>query len=435
MKIKETTNFSLSGELRDKEQENNFKQYYWEQSKNHYFVSYNICCILLLFAGIFFDYHRIFYWGSANLLTTLRISLVVSGLAMFPFFYRKIVFPKAIEFYGFFLMLFSSTIIIALTLMTHGNSFTLMPGILIMTCSFYIVTPAPLLFAFISSTLLLTHYIIFFNYELVGFNAHVYMCFMLCAINIVLIYIKVIQARSQRSSFLAQEYLKELGQAKDTILSIIGHDLKNPLTIITNRIAILNKSLEKEDIDKSKQQVASIISASENLNHLLQNLLEWAISIKSTIKNQSHSEIQDSCSNAIDFCESYAGEKNISIVKSIAPHSFNFNESMIETVIRNILSNSIKYSYENSKIYVEGKLQGNQYLIRIKDQGVGISNELIKELKDGSNIFSKPGTCGEQGHGLGLRLVFHLLQSHQCEINICSTKEMGSDFSVFLPVS
>ncbi|EQC43985.1 sensor histidine kinase KdpD [Bacteriovorax sp. Seq25_V] len=434
MNVEEQSNYRFSGQLRDRDQEALFKEYYWQQSKKHFFVSYNICCILLLFAGIFFDFHRTFYWGSANILIGLRLILVFAGLLMFPLFYKKVHYPKAIEEYGFFLMLLSTLIIILLTLMTRGNSFTLMPGILIMTCSFYIVTPAPLLYAFISSTLLLVHYIFFFNFELVGLNAHIYMCFMLCAINIVLIYIKIVQSKSQRASFLAQEYLKELGYAKDTILSLIGHDLKNPLTVIKSRVEILKKSLENDDIERANKQVESINSASDNLNGLLQNLLEWAISIKSSnAKNESNC-VQNACANAIDFCEDLAIGKSINIESTIHPLKFCFNQLMLETVIRNLIANSIKYSFENSKISVTGEILGSQYKITVKDEGIGIDEDFLEELRKGVNNRTSLGTQGEHGHGVGLKLVFHLLQSHQCDIDINSTKDAGSKFSVFLPI-
>lgn len=427
--------FKLNGELRSKELESSYREEYWKQSKLVYFISYNICCILLLLAGIFFDYYRTFYTGSVQILLSLRIGLVISGLLMIPLYYKEKKTPKSLDWYCFFLMTYSSVIITLLTLWTKGTSFTLMPGILIMIVSFYIALPSRMSHVLISSSILFFTYCFYFNYALVGLKAHYYMCFMLFAINCVLIYFKIVFSKNLRTNFLLKEYHREVGNAKNTILNIIGHDLKNPLTIIMNKTDFVKRAIENDDKAAAIKHLDSIESANLKVSELLNSLLDWALSKNGDEANETKSNnIEEACINAIEFCNDLAQNKNLKISIDVDNHIFHFNKNMLETIIRNLLTNSIKFSPPNKKIQITGKKINNHYILSIKDEGIGINDTTLENLLKGVNFTSQNGTNGEKGTGIGMRMVHHFIKKHGGELDITSTPDQGSSFTIKLPL-
>ena len=145
--------YNLFGEFRDKSLESNFLSEYYKYNKSLYFFSYNLCCVLLLLAGVFIDFQRSYILGSAEVLTALRILLVFIGLSMFPLFWKKEHYDPKIEYYGLLIMVLSSLIVLLLNVFTGGMSKTMLPGILIITTSYYIVVPSLLRFALIAASI------------------------------------------------------------------------------------------------------------------------------------------------------------------------------------------------------------------------------------------------------------------------------------------
>lgn len=427
--------FNAFGELRDNELENAYRQDFWLENKKMIFWAYNICCILLFFAGIFSDYSRDYAWGSANILTALRVGLVVSG-ALFVFIFKDHKeYPKHLDNYCFFLLMYSSLIIIVMTLMTQGNSNTLLPGVMITTCSFYIALPGRFSHVLTSAISLFLVYCFFFNYQELGLKAHFYTCFMLASTNIILIYFKKTFSQNHRTNFLVREYHREVSTAKDTILKIIGHDLKNPLTVVINKAYFAKREIEKGNLEKATKHIESIEKSSGSLSTLLQSLLDWALSERSDDPDDSSFQnISNPCSKAYEQCTEQASLKNISLKFNVEDSNFKFNTNMVETVIRNLVSNSIKFSPEDKCIEISGRNSGDIYSISIKDEGVGMSRDMISKILEGKNLISNSGTSGEKGTGVGLKLVHHFIHSHHGKLDIKSKQGQGSEFVIHLPI-
>lgn len=433
--ILDKSTFNIFGELKDPELEYAFRNDYWLSNKKMYFIAYNICCILLLFAGLFADYNREYFWGSANILTGFRIGLVLGGLGMIPLFYKSEAHPKHLDNYCFFLLMYSAFIIIIMTLMTHGNSNTLLPGVMITTCSFYIALPGRFSHIFISSISLFITYCLFFNYEEFGLKSHIYTCFMLASTNIILIYFKKTFSQNHRTNFLVREYHREVSNAKDTILQIIGHDLKNPLTVIINKAYFAKREIERDNLERAIYHLESIERSSSKVSSLLQSLLNWALSERSEdMQELPISNIGQSCNKAFEQCSDQANSKNVQLKICIEDSDFKFNPNMVETVIRNLLSNSIKFTPEQKCIELTGRRTGDLYTISIKDQGIGMSRDMVSKILNGKNLISQPGTKGEQGTGVGLKLVHHFIHSHEGKLDIKSEKGKGSEFVIHLPI-
>lgn len=258
---------------------------------------------------------------------------------------------------------------------------------------------------------------------------------MLFSINCVLIYFKIVFNKNLRTNFLLKEYHKEVSSAKNTILNIIGHDLKNPLTIIMNKTDFVRRSIDKNDREKAFKHLDSIDASNQKVSELLSSLLDWALTKNSEdIQSTTQNNIEEACLSAIEFCKDLASNKNINITYNFDNHSFAFNKNMIETVVRNLLTNSIKFTPENKNIHVVGKYINKHYLLSIKDEGVGMPESTLEKIIKGLNFSSSNGTNGEKGTGIGLRMVHHFIKTHGGELDITSAPNQGSCFTIKLPI-
>lgn len=419
--------FNIFGEFKSKELEEEFLCDHWSAHKPLYLWSYNLCSFLLLLAGVFIDYKREFVWGSANILTMLRVLLVLFSIVMFPMYMKRDNYPKSFNHYGLFIMMFSSIIILLLNLMTGGKSNTMLAGILIISTSYYVVVPNRLLFAIFPSLLQIFNFSLFYKGDNLGVSGHIYMCFMIMAINTVLIFFKIMFNKSNRNAYLINIHQKQALEAKNTILNIIGHDLKNPLTIINLRTGIAKKHIEKGNIEKVSKSIEGIEESTQKLTELLKSLLSWALT-KNLSKTSSYNDIEECISNAITQTSEQIKNKEIVFHMNLEPKKFNFDCNMMETIIRNLLSNSIKFTESGKSISLEGYTKDNEYILTLKDEGTGIKESMIEKILDGTNTHSVTGTNEEAGTGLGLNIVHQFLEYHNAKFEINSKLGIGTEF-------
>ncbi len=427
--FKDSEYFNIFGEFKDKSNEESFLNSSWQQNKNVYFLSYNLCCILLFFAGIFIDFKRTYTWGSATSLTLLRALLVIGGLSFYLTFKNKKVYSRYIDYFGLALMILSSLIIVLLNLMTGGMSKTMIPGSLIITASYYVVLPTLFSHALIPSIMQFLSIALFYKSTQMGFGSHLYVIFLMFSINTVLIFYKKMQNTSNRRGYLIAKYHEEASIAKDTILGIIGHDLKNPLTIILSRNHFLKKAIEQNDSQKALAQLEPINNATNRIADMLQSLLTWALANNTAISKKPHCILKVS-KKAIEYCEHQAKEKSINICDNVTPYIFKFDSNMMETIIRNILANAVKFTPLNKEITLHGEILEQGYKLEIRDQGIGMHQDMIDDILQGTNEKSEHGTEGETGTGLGLRIVSDFIKHHNARLDIESTKDQGTSFII-----
>ena len=235
---------------------------------------------------------------------------------------------------------------------------------------------------------------------------------------------------------LSEYNLLESIAAKDKFFSIISHDLRGPLSSIERTASVIRKEKEKmplEEILKLNEEQEKAIS---RVNILLENLLIWA---KSQTGNMEcviqRTNLTELISNNIDMAMDSAKSKNINIVRDIKEDIFvNVDSNMIDTVIRNLLSNSIKYSFPDSVVAVKSDIKENQVVVSIEDSGTGIKSEDIKKLFRIDIHYSRPGTANEKGSGLGLIICREFVEKNNGRIWVESVKDKGSIFSFTLPI-
>jgi signal transduction histidine kinase len=249
---------------------------------------------------------------------------------------------------------------------------------------------------------------------------------------------RTLQINEQSQLIISKnQELKELNITKDKFFSIIGHDLGNQFNIIIGFLEILISDLKKLEERKIEYHLANIYNSSKHAHGLLENLLTWAKMQTKSIQYLPESfNIHQKITESIDLLEGACTKKNIEIkVFSEEEIMVYADVNMFSTIFRNLVSNAIKFSHKNGEISIYTDKKGNFCEIRVKDNGVGISEENIQKIFRIDSNHSTLGTNGEKGTGLGLILCKEFIERHKGEIRVESTVGQGSQFIFTLPVN
>jgi signal transduction histidine kinase len=229
--------------------------------------------------------------------------------------------------------------------------------------------------------------------------------------------------------------LSELNATKDKFFSIIGHDLKNPYQSLLGFSHILITDYKELTEQEIKEFAGYIFEASDMGNRLLQNLLDWSRSETGNIKYEPQVfPLSEIVNQAVNLAYNTALQKEISIKAEISGDIKVFcDKNMIYTVLRNLVSNSIKFSYRGGTVRVSSKLYNNTVEVSISDEGVGMNEILIEDLFKIEKRITNDGTENEKGTGLGLYLCKEFIEKNHGTIGVKSEVGKGSTFIFTLP--
>jgi signal transduction histidine kinase len=224
--------------------------------------------------------------------------------------------------------------------------------------------------------------------------------------------------------------LHDLNATKDKFFSIIAHDLKNPIGSFRNITQVLSKEYHEFTEEDKIEFIDSLRDSSKNLYNLLENLLTWSRSQRGVIEcNPDKQNLAMVIQNTLDHLTAQAMAKNIQLENNI-PFELEavVDANLTSTVVRNLVSNSIKYSDEKSKIEVNSISNGEMATIEIRDYGVGMDEETCKNIFRIDNSKSTLGTKGEKGTGLGLIVCKEFIDKQGGDIWVESKPGEGSSF-------
>ena len=233
-----------------------------------------------------------------------------------------------------------------------------------------------------------------------------------------------------------ETYLRNINKTKDKFFSIITHDLRTPFNSILGFSSLIEKNIEIEDYNIVKQYSKVIQKSAQGTIDLLTNLIEWSKTQSDRI--ELHPEIQELkilISNVIELLQFSAIQKNIDIsfIKSVSVIT-SIDKAMFNTIIRNIVSNAIKFTHTGGKISVCLEKKNNKCYISISDNGIGIKKDNLDKLFKIEESISTLGTENESGSGLGLILCKEFINIHGGEISVESIYGKGSTFTIILPI-
>ena len=233
----------------------------------------------------------------------------------------------------------------------------------------------------------------------------------------------------------SEEELKKAIATKDKFFSIIAHDLRGPLSGVRNLIELLSNHHEDMNDEEFNNILHNLDNASNNTFNLLENLLQWSRSQSRTIEfNPEESSICMELDNVANMLSSIMASKNIELEKNIGQCSgAYYDKYMIRTVLRNLISNAIKFTHKGGLITLSCKEHDAHIHVSIEDNGIGIKKENIDKIFRIDKSYSTPGTANEKGTGLGLILCKEFIDKHGGEIGVNSTEGAGSEFFFTLP--
>ena len=228
--------------------------------------------------------------------------------------------------------------------------------------------------------------------------------------------------------------LKELNATKDTFFTIISHDLKNPFNTLMGLSKLVIDHPEDYSEEDKVEYFGYIYDSSIKTHKLLLNLLMWAKSQIGAIEYfPEHIQLHHFILKSISIYEEKVKLKNLTIELNISKNIEVFaDKNMLEIVIRNLISNAIKFTPNNGIINIKASVSSKDVIVSIQDNGLGIEEEKIPFIFDIIQNKSTNGTNNEKGSGLGLLLCKEFVTRNQGNIWIESKKQIGT--SVFFTI-
>ena len=228
------------------------------------------------------------------------------------------------------------------------------------------------------------------------------------------------------------EELERLNQVKDKFFSIISHDLRSPINALAGLLDIIDKgALKPEEMHKHTKELKV------RFNHtrtLLNNLLDW------TLLQMDKLNLQAAKINLFRLVEENiqllgsVQEKKIEMINEVPSNAIGFADSnTINLVIRNLMTNAIKFTNDGGRVLIAAKEQGREWVVSVSDNGVGIKPEVLNILFDKTAPYTTRGTANEKGTGLGLILCKEFVEKNGGRIWVESEEDKGSTFYFTLP--
>ena len=244
-----------------------------------------------------------------------------------------------------------------------------------------------------------------------------------------------IESRTQELEQMVKEKTAELhlvNTNKDKFFSIISHDLRGAagsLSILLNEVITQPSDIDNELLDGMKRTTKSLYS-------LLNQLLEWARSQQGKLEmNPSNFAIEHPIAEMVELISSQAAQKGVELIKQIPPEMYvKADLAMVSSVIRNLLTNAVKFTPKGGKVNITATKQKDQIKVSVTDTGIGVSKEVKDKLfKIGDKVKSHLGTESEEGSGLGLILSAEFIARNRGQIGLTSAEGQGSTFWFTLP--
>jgi len=229
--------------------------------------------------------------------------------------------------------------------------------------------------------------------------------------------------------------LDKLNREKDRFFSILSHDLRTPLNTLKGFSYLITQHVHSMTPQELLEMRTRIDMSLDNLTELINNILEWSMASSQKRKwTFDKIDIGELIAKNISLYHNAAEHKRISLRYEAQDDLYGYADyQAIDTVIRNLLSNSIKFSYADSEVVISAKRSDKSIKISVKDRGVGISPDVQSKLFSLNENITNPGTHNEKGSGLGLTLCKELITENMGDISVLSKPREGSEFVVTLP--
>lgn len=230
--------------------------------------------------------------------------------------------------------------------------------------------------------------------------------------------------------------LSVLNDQKNKLLSVIAHDLRNPIAGCVGLLEVAFTDIDNTSKDELIEYLEMMQKGVLNAHELLEDLLEWArIQFDSVdFILTSIPDLQNEMRHTLNKIMPLAEAKEIEIKQHIDDDlSIVADKHMLASIIRNLVTNAIKFSNKGGKIDISAKKQKNGFLFSVRDNGIGVPAKNLNKLFTNGTSFTSYGTLGEKGTGMGLNLCRTFVEKHGGKIWVESIEGSGSTFYFSIP--
>jgi|GEM_PF-6830438 len=238
---------------------------------------------------------------------------------------------------------------------------------------------------------------------------------------------------TERSENLAR--LQEALDDRKKFFSILSHDLRGPMGAMVGLLELVYADYDQIDPGELKSLLKGVYETASNTQRLILTLLDWARVTEGRMKaDKSQFPVQKLIRESVMDCQDMAEAKGVEIQQNV-PLSLVVEGDyyMLNTALRNLISNAIKYSNTGSMIQVIGSDEKGCLNLSVRDHGAGMGEETKATLFQPARVKKHLGTAGEKGTGLGLSLSYEFVKLHDGDIKVDSATGKGSSFTIVLP--
>jgi signal transduction histidine kinase len=241
--------------------------------------------------------------------------------------------------------------------------------------------------------------------------------------------------RNKRTLQTKNEELRQLNQTKDRFFAIVGHDLRGPITSFSGINDLLNWYISKNDMEQVKAFGGKITQSVRQLDTLLNNLLNWAMSQTDAVPYKPEPlQLNQLTKECYGYFQHSLEVKQVTLTDETPDDFFVYaDKNALASVLRNLVSNAIKFTPPKGSIKIMAKLTGDLVWIEVSDTGVGLSEAKLKTIFSLSENKTTSGTSGEKGTGLGLVLCADYVALNKGTIKVESKEGEGTTFSFSIP--
>ena len=225
--------------------------------------------------------------------------------------------------------------------------------------------------------------------------------------------------------------VRNLYKVQGDVMKILAHDLRTPIS----GIKILAESL-LDSAQLNQSHLNRIISNCNVSLNLMEDLLSYIQTDSEHMKiNLTQIIVEDYINSVVESFSFMLSEKNITLDVSNSKTNFNLDPLRFNQILANIISNAIKFSYKNGRIFISVASDESNLTIQVSDEGIGIPDTITDEIFDAFTTSGRLGTSGEKSTGLGLSISKRLVEFHNGEISIFSNKSDGATVKLVFPVN
>lgn len=231
----------------------------------------------------------------------------------------------------------------------------------------------------------------------------------------------------------SERHLRQQLAQRELLLTSLAHDLRSP---IGTSAVMLRHLLDREDnLEASRHMISTLADSLQRTYALLEDMLSWAQAVSGDIPfTPSPTGLSDLFQSCLEHHRRTAESKQITIeIENGSGEVVYIDHKLVRTILLNLIGNALKFTPSGGCVRLAFQRHAEQIELSVCDSGKGMSEELLEHIQRNHPIVSQPGTQGEKGTGMGLKLCQEFARSHGGEINISSKLGVGSCFKLLLP--